>query len=154
MRTLDQAPVLVVVAPEADPVFTAALQGAGAEIVVAGGATPPERVVTTLADLGRRNVTSLFLEGGRTLATAFAAAAEVDEARTFIAPILLSGTDPERESASPAGGAGEGGVEDGPARSAPPSPVTGPAVDRLVPLYSTAEQIGDDTLITARFKEW
>jgi septum formation protein len=53
----------------------------------------------------------------------------------------LTGGDPELEvlenarrkayavvsAASRAGGAGEGGVEDDPARSAPPSPVTGPA---------------------------
>jgi O-antigen ligase len=32
-----------------------------------------------------------------------------------------------RDLSPPAGGAGEGGVEDDPARSAPPSPVTGPA---------------------------
>jgi NADH-quinone oxidoreductase subunit C len=46
---------------------------------------------------------------------------------------------------SSAGGAGDGGVEDDPARSAPPSPATGPAagdlpeIDSCVELFPTAE---------------
>ena len=51
----------------------------------------PDDVAAALAALGRRGVTSLFLEGGRTLAAAFAAAGEIDEARVFVAPILLGG---------------------------------------------------------------
>jgi len=49
------------------------------------------------------------------------------------------------DPASPAGGTGDGGVEDDPARSAPPSPVTGPAgdalpsIDSCVGLFPTAE---------------
>ncbi|HEY7949466.1 MAG TPA: bifunctional diaminohydroxyphosphoribosylaminopyrimidine deaminase/5-amino-6-(5-phosphoribosylamino)uracil reductase RibD [Solirubrobacterales bacterium] len=116
LKTLDQSPVLVVVAPESD---ASALREAGAEILVADG------VEAALADLGRREITSLFLEGGPTLAAAFQAAGELDEARTFIAPILLGG---------------EGQAATGPAR--------------LQPLSHTVEPIGDDILITARFKEW
>ena len=80
MRSLDQSPLLVVVAPRAD---STALRGAGAEIVVAVG------IAAALADLGRRGITSLFLEGGRTLAAAFVDAGQIDEARVFVAPILL-----------------------------------------------------------------
>jgi diaminohydroxyphosphoribosylaminopyrimidine deaminase/5-amino-6-(5-phosphoribosylamino)uracil reductase len=146
MRTLDQSSLLVVVSPAAE---TTALRNAGAEIVVADG------IPSALADLGRRGITSLLLEGGRTLAAAFAASREIDQARTFIAPILLGGSNPELEDASSAGGAGGGGVEDGPsARSAPPSPVAGPAAERMVPLTSTTETVGEDTLLTARFREW
>jgi diaminohydroxyphosphoribosylaminopyrimidine deaminase/5-amino-6-(5-phosphoribosylamino)uracil reductase len=83
LRTLDQSPLLVVASPEAD---SAALRKAGAEIVVADG------IRAALADLGRRGITSLFLEGGPTLAAAFVDADEVDEARTFVAPILLGGS--------------------------------------------------------------
>ena len=104
LRTMDQSPVLVVVAPEAD---AAALRDAGAEIVVADG------IHAALADLGRRDITSLFLEGGPTLAAAFIEAGEVDEARTFVAPVLLSGS------------------------------------ERLSALDGS-----DDTLVTARFREW
>jgi len=141
LSTLDQSPVLIVVSPEAD---AAALREAGAEILVADG------IEATLSELGRRNVTSLFLEGGPALASAFQVANQLDEARIFVAPILL-GAGP---NAPRAGGMGDGGVEDSPwtARSAPPSPTTGPA--RLQPLSHASKTVGDDVLITARFKEW
>jgi diaminohydroxyphosphoribosylaminopyrimidine deaminase / 5-amino-6-(5-phosphoribosylamino)uracil reductase len=148
LATLDQSPVLVVTAPDADAARVNALRDAGAEILVAGGASAADRVASALADLGRRGITSLFLEGGRTLATAFVAADQLDESRTFIAPVLLGQAAPDPR----AGGAGGGGVEDEPARSAPPPPVTGPA--RRSALDSTTERIGEDTLITARYKEW
>ena len=146
LRTLDQAPVLVVISPEAGATRTAALRNAGAEILVAGG------IEAALSDLGRREITSLFLEGGRTLASAFVAADKIDEARTFVAPILLSGPEPSPLAAPHAGGVGDGGVEDAPARSAPPSPPAGPAC--RAPLSFAVEAIGEDALITARFKEW
>jgi diaminohydroxyphosphoribosylaminopyrimidine deaminase / 5-amino-6-(5-phosphoribosylamino)uracil reductase len=63
MRTVDQSPVLVVA----------------------------DGIEVALADLGRRGITSLLLEGGRTLAAAFAAAGQIDEARIFVAPVLLGG---------------------------------------------------------------
>lgn len=83
LRTLEQSPVLVVVSPQAD---ASGLRDAGAEIVVADG------IEAALSDLGRRGITSLFLEGGSTLAAAFAEAGEVDEARVFVAPLLLGGS--------------------------------------------------------------
>jgi diaminohydroxyphosphoribosylaminopyrimidine deaminase / 5-amino-6-(5-phosphoribosylamino)uracil reductase len=125
MTTLDQSPVLVITSPEADPSRTAALREAGAEALVASGATPAGRIQSALADLGRREITSLFLEGGQTLATAFASADQLDESRTFIAPILLG---------------------DSPADPRAPA--------RLSAQWSSTERIGPDTLITARFREW
>ncbi|HWA53370.1 MAG TPA: bifunctional diaminohydroxyphosphoribosylaminopyrimidine deaminase/5-amino-6-(5-phosphoribosylamino)uracil reductase RibD [Solirubrobacterales bacterium] len=83
LRTLDQAPVLVAVAPDAN---AGALREAGAEVLVADG------IPAALAELGRRGITSLFLEGGRTLAAAFADAGEIDEAHVFVAPVLLGGS--------------------------------------------------------------
>jgi diaminohydroxyphosphoribosylaminopyrimidine deaminase / 5-amino-6-(5-phosphoribosylamino)uracil reductase len=83
MRTLDQAPAIVVVSPEAD---ASALRDAGAGVIVADG------IPAALSELGRREITSLFLEGGRTLAAAFADAGEIDEARVFVAPVLLGGS--------------------------------------------------------------
>lgn len=119
LQTLDQAPVVVVASPEAPADRISALKDAGAEVLVATD------IESALRELGRREVTSLFLEGGKTLASAFLAVDQVDESRTFIAPMLL------------------GGPEEG----------DGPAA-RVVALESTTEQVGDDTLITARFKEW
>lgn len=119
LQTLDQAPVLVVTAPGAPSDQISALKDKGSEILVADG------IEAALGDLGRRNVTSLFLEGGRALASAFISAGLVDESRTFIAPMLL------------------GCSEEG-----------GEAVERLVALDSSSERVGEDVLIRARFKEW
>ena len=126
LATLDRSPLLVVIAPDADPARLGALRDLGVEIIVASGSSSADRVTSALTELGRRGITSVFLEGGRTLASAFMAADQVDETRTFVAPVLLGGS---------------------------PSPAADP-VTRLVALESRAEPVGEDTLITARFKEW
>jgi len=145
LQTLDQAPVLVVVSSEADSSRLAALRDSGAEIVVASGSTSADRVSSALADLGRRNITSLFLEGGPTLAAAFLDVDQIDEARTFVAPILLGGARRAGPVVGGGGPAGEVYVLDRP----PPTPPT-----RAVALHSSVEAVGGDVLITARFKEW
>jgi diaminohydroxyphosphoribosylaminopyrimidine deaminase/5-amino-6-(5-phosphoribosylamino)uracil reductase len=93
LQTVDQAPVIVIVGAGSD---AAPLKEAGAEIVVA------DDISGALDDLGRRDIASLFLEGGATLAAAFAEADEIDEARVFVAPVLLAGGEP-RTAADPAG---------------------------------------------------
>jgi diaminohydroxyphosphoribosylaminopyrimidine deaminase / 5-amino-6-(5-phosphoribosylamino)uracil reductase len=142
LKTLDLASVLVVVAPDAPNERVGALRDAGAEICVADG------VEAALADLGRRNITSVFLEGGKTLASAFVAAGQIDESRTFIAPMLL-GVDESDWRAGPAA------VGDPPppatAQGAVP-PTTSPT--REAALESDVQRVGADFLITARIKEW
>ncbi len=91
LRTLDESPVIVVTVAGAD---TAALREAGAEILVADG------IPAALSEFGRRGITSLFLEGGQTLVDAFAEAGEIDEARVFVAPVLLAG-DKRTEAVDP-----------------------------------------------------
>ncbi|MEX2105484.1 MAG: bifunctional diaminohydroxyphosphoribosylaminopyrimidine deaminase/5-amino-6-(5-phosphoribosylamino)uracil reductase RibD [Solirubrobacterales bacterium] len=152
LATLEESPVLVVTAPDADPDRARALRDAGAEILVAGGATQPDRVRTALADLGRRGVTSLFLEGGQTLVSAFVAADQVDESRVFVAPMLL-GEAPGARRAGPVAAASPTvlGARGASAPRGTPAP-TPPA--RVAALESRAESVGEDTLITARFKEW
>ncbi|MBS1679086.1 MAG: dihydrofolate reductase family protein [Actinobacteria bacterium] len=124
LATLDEAPVTVIHGPDADPARLEALLAAGAETIAVGGATLAERVRPALVGLGRRGLTSLLLEGGATLAAAFAAAEQVDEARVFVAPLLLGGPMPDVPFAGLQG----------------------------QPLESTA--VGEDTLIRTRFKEW
>jgi diaminohydroxyphosphoribosylaminopyrimidine deaminase / 5-amino-6-(5-phosphoribosylamino)uracil reductase len=119
LETLEQAPLLVVAATNAPADRVAALQEAGAEVLVATD------LESALRELGRREVTSLFLEGGKTLAASFLRGGQIDESRTFIAPMLLGGSD----SGTDAG-------------------------ERLVALDSSTERVGGDTLVTARFKEW
>ncbi|HVO54330.1 MAG TPA: bifunctional diaminohydroxyphosphoribosylaminopyrimidine deaminase/5-amino-6-(5-phosphoribosylamino)uracil reductase RibD [Solirubrobacterales bacterium] len=127
LSTLDLSPVFVVVSPGADPSRVSALQQAGAEVLTISGPSPADRITAALTDLGRRNITSLFLEGGRTLASAFLAADQIDVSETFIAPVLLGQSNP------PLAG------QDPPRRSA---------------LESSQRAIGDDVLVTARFREW
>ncbi|MFL5833667.1 MAG: bifunctional diaminohydroxyphosphoribosylaminopyrimidine deaminase/5-amino-6-(5-phosphoribosylamino)uracil reductase RibD [Solirubrobacterales bacterium] len=122
LATLDQAPVLVITAPDAPTDRTTALKEAGAEVISA-----PD-LELALRELGRREVTSLFLEGGQTLASSFLSSDLIDESRTFIAPVLLG----RQPNSAPA--------------------VTGPA--RQNALWSSTKNVGDDTLITATYKEW
>jgi diaminohydroxyphosphoribosylaminopyrimidine deaminase/5-amino-6-(5-phosphoribosylamino)uracil reductase len=145
LRTLDVSPVLAVVSQAADPGRVAAVRGAGAEILVAGG------IEAALSDLGRRGITSLFLEGGRTLASAFFAADAIDQSHTFVAPILL-GDSSSRAGGTAAGAPHGGGRGEAASEHMGEPAVTGPA--RQVALSQTVEEIGDDVLITARFKEW
>lgn len=118
IKTIDQAPVLLVTAHDALGERRRALGHAGAEAIAA------TNIESALRTLGRRGVTSLFLEGGKTLASSFLAAGQIDESRTFVAPMLLGGS----ESAA--------------------------AGERLVALESSTERVGEDTLIKARYKEW
>jgi diaminohydroxyphosphoribosylaminopyrimidine deaminase/5-amino-6-(5-phosphoribosylamino)uracil reductase len=138
LATLDEAPVSVVHHPDADHRRVEALLAAGAETIAAPGASPAERATAALAELGRRGLTSLLLEGGATLAAAFAAADQVDEARVFVAPLILGGPAPGPELTA-----------SGRESSAPPLPAT-----RLEGDATTAEIVGEDTLIRTRFKEW
>jgi diaminohydroxyphosphoribosylaminopyrimidine deaminase/5-amino-6-(5-phosphoribosylamino)uracil reductase len=129
--TISDAALLVVVAPGADSERIAALERAGVEVVVASGTDRPARVLAALAELGRRGVTDLILEGGPVLAGAFAAAGEVDEARFFVAPVLLGG------GRSPLEGEGVAEVE-----------------DATRALAVETEPVGQDLLIRARLREW
>ena len=94
---------------------------------------------SALDELGRREITSLFLEGGRTLASAFLSADQIDESRTFIAPMLLG----RQPNSGPRAG-GERSSRTRPAAGAPAG--TGPA--RQTPC-GRQPNVGDDTLITA-----
>ncbi len=92
-RVLDAAaPTLVVVAEDA-PDGRVALLARHAEVVrlprAAGGRGLDLRAL--LAELHRREVRSVLLEGGPTLAGAFVAARLVDEITGYLAPALLGG---------------------------------------------------------------
>jgi diaminohydroxyphosphoribosylaminopyrimidine deaminase/5-amino-6-(5-phosphoribosylamino)uracil reductase len=145
LQTLDQAPVLVVTSPDAPTDRTSALQNAGAEIIIATD------IDSALRELGRREVTSLFLEGGRTLASSFLSADQVDESRTFIAPMLLGKFNPDPRAGGTVGGTMSEEASATGRHGGSPA-VTGPA--RQQALSHTVERIGDDVLITARLKEW
>jgi diaminohydroxyphosphoribosylaminopyrimidine deaminase/5-amino-6-(5-phosphoribosylamino)uracil reductase len=130
-RTVDQAPVIAITGPSAPSERVEALRRAGVETIVLDG-PPPDRVRAALAELGRRGITSLMLEGGPTLAASFLAAGEIDELRLFVAPIVLGG------DARPLL---EGGAN-------------GAIADAERALALEAEPSGEDILIRARMREW
>jgi diaminohydroxyphosphoribosylaminopyrimidine deaminase / 5-amino-6-(5-phosphoribosylamino)uracil reductase len=132
VRSVDQARLLVVVGPAAPAERTAALEGAGAELIVAAGEGAAQ-VVAALAELGRREITSLLLEGGATLAGSFLDAGEVDEMRLFIAPIVI-------------GARGARGVIEGQGAAR--------IEDAQHALATEWQRSGDDLLVSARLREW
>jgi diaminohydroxyphosphoribosylaminopyrimidine deaminase/5-amino-6-(5-phosphoribosylamino)uracil reductase len=130
--SIGEAPLVVIVSPGAARERVEALRGAGAELIVCDG-DPPARVAAVLAELGRRQFTSVLLEGGPTLAGSFLDAGEIDELRLFIAPIVLGGA-----GARPlAAGAGAPVIADA-------TPV----------LAMETERSGEDLLVRARLREW
>ena len=133
VRTAAEAPVTVVCSRAASRRATEALEAAGVEVITVAGENERARVGAALDELGARDVQSVLLEGGPHLAGAFFDAGEVDEVRTFIAPMIAGG----RQARAPVEGQG---VE---AIGAAPRAVS-----------STVERIGEDVLITARLQEW
>jgi diaminohydroxyphosphoribosylaminopyrimidine deaminase/5-amino-6-(5-phosphoribosylamino)uracil reductase len=130
--SIAEAPVIVIAGPEAPDDRVEALAGAGVELIVCTG-RGEQRVRAALDELGRREVTSLMLEGGPTLAGSFVDAGVIDELRLFIAPKLLGG-----DGARPlAGGRGAGSLA---------------GAERA--LAMECERSGDDLLIRARMREW
>jgi diaminohydroxyphosphoribosylaminopyrimidine deaminase / 5-amino-6-(5-phosphoribosylamino)uracil reductase len=128
--SVSEAPLMVVAAPGAPSDRTSALRGAGAEVMVVGGSRA-ERVGSALAELGRRGITSVLLEGGPGLASAFFEAGEIDEMRLFFAPRILGGGRPLIAGA-------------GPERMA----------DAQQALAVEWAEVGDDVLARARIREW
>lgn len=127
-----EARLIVVAGPRAAPERTAALERAGAELVVVHG-TGAAQVAVALPELGRREITSLLLEGGPTLAGSFLDAGEVDELRLFVAPIVIGG----RGARAVIEGEGATGIDQ--------------AQRALAIDWSP---VGDDLLVKARLKEW
>jgi len=133
VQAAPEIPLTVVVSRAARRSDCDALETAGADVIVATGENEPGRVRSALDQLGDDGIISLLLEGGPNLAGAFLDASEIDEARLFIAPMLLGG-------------------------SAARDPLEGEGVERIddalraLDMESTC--IGGDLLITARIKEW
>jgi diaminohydroxyphosphoribosylaminopyrimidine deaminase/5-amino-6-(5-phosphoribosylamino)uracil reductase len=130
VRSLDVAPLYVFVEAGADAARVAGLRDRGAEVVELAG-DRERRLADALAELGRRGVTSLLVEGGAELAGSLLAAGEVDELRVFRAPKVL--------------GAGI------PLASGPGFECVADAID---PLSVEWERTGDDMLARARLREW
>lgn len=109
VRTARESPLLVAVSQSASPTNIANLKEAGAEVLVLGGGVQSSNVSSNqpdlaklLAELGRRSLTNLLVEGGSEVLGSFCDAQLIDEAHVFIAPKVAGG----RDGISPVGGQG------------------------------------------------
>ena len=130
-RTVSQGPVLVLVGLEAPPGRCATLERAGVEVALVEGRRG-ERITAGLAELARRGVQSLLVEGGAGLAAAMLGAGVVDRVAWVLAPMLIGG------AAAP-GAVGEPGV----ARLADAARLRDVAVER----------VGEDVLLSGRLRD-
>ncbi|HEX6586128.1 MAG TPA: bifunctional diaminohydroxyphosphoribosylaminopyrimidine deaminase/5-amino-6-(5-phosphoribosylamino)uracil reductase RibD [Solirubrobacterales bacterium] len=133
VRSIDEAPLSVVCAPEAASARRDGLERAGAEVIVTPGRTPGARLVAALDELGRRGIQDLLVEGGPMLAGALFDAGEIDEVRLFVAPILVGAAD----ARAVLEGEGVARIADG-----------------VRPLATEHESVGEDLLVRARLREW
>lgn len=133
VNSADEAPLIVICAPEAASARRNALEGAGAEVIVAPGRTKGARLEAALDELGRRQIQDLLVEGGPTLAGALFDAGEIDQLRLFVAPVLVGAAEARAVLE------GEGAVR---------------IADGIRPLATDFEQVGEDMLVRARLREW
>lgn len=130
-----ETPLYVVVSRAAPRTATEALEMAGAIVITATGENEPARVVSALEQLGDLEdpITSILLEGGPHLAGAFFDAGEIDEARLFVAPMLIGGS----SARDPLEGEGAAKIS-----------------EAMRAISLTAEPSGDDVLLRARLEVW
>jgi diaminohydroxyphosphoribosylaminopyrimidine deaminase/5-amino-6-(5-phosphoribosylamino)uracil reductase len=133
VSSVDEAPLIVVCAPEAASARRDALERAGAEVVVAPGRSQRARLESALDELGRRQIQDLFVEGGPTLAGALFDAGEIDQVRLFVAPVLVGSA----QARAVLEGEGVARIADG-----------------VRPLETSFDQVGEDLLVRARLREW
>jgi len=129
VHTAGEVPVLLAVGPDAEVEQQDRLRRAGCEVFVCPGQTPAERLDALLAELGRRRMTNLLVEGGAKLLGGLLDARAIDEVHVFVAPKLVGGA----EAIGPVGGRGVAELSDA-LQLHPPR----------------VEQIGPDVYITGR----
>jgi diaminohydroxyphosphoribosylaminopyrimidine deaminase/5-amino-6-(5-phosphoribosylamino)uracil reductase len=91
MRTLDQAPLLIVVPKSATPEPLVPLVTAGAKVFRCYTDDRIGMVNDLLDELGLRQMTYLLVEGGGSVLGSFAAAGEIDETHVYIGPKVVGG---------------------------------------------------------------
>jgi diaminohydroxyphosphoribosylaminopyrimidine deaminase / 5-amino-6-(5-phosphoribosylamino)uracil reductase len=133
VTSIDQAPLIVICAPEAASARRDGLARAGAEVIVASGRNDEARLEAALDELGRHQIQDLLVEGGPTFAGALFDAGEIDQVRLFIAPVFIGAA----EARAALEGTGAMRIADG-----------------VRPLATSFERIGEDMLVRARLREW
>jgi len=105
IKTIDQAPVIVVCSDKASHQNIEALKSAGAEVVQIPGSDQVD-ITALLSEFGNRKMTNVLVEGGGKLLGSINDAHLIDEAHIFIGPRILGGAD----SVSPVEGDGNSTV--------------------------------------------
>ncbi len=108
VRTARDAPVLVATGEDASPVRRQRLAEAGCEVLALVGESHVERLDALLAELGRRRMTNVLVEGGARVLGTLLDVRAIDEVHVFVAPKLLGGAD----AASPIAGLGLAAMAD------------------------------------------
>lgn len=93
LRTAADVPVMVATTAAAPAVRQTALQTAGAEVLILPAAPSGQAgLVELLAELGRRRLTNVLVEGGSAVLGSCLDRQVIDEAHVFMAPRLLGGS--------------------------------------------------------------
>ena len=100
--TAQQAPVLVVIGPEADESAASTLSAQGCEVLRLNATGPELRFEQLLDALGKRRMTNVLVEGGAAVLGTLFDHRLVDEVHAFIAPIVAGG----EQAVSPVHGMG------------------------------------------------
>lgn len=93
LKTLEQAPVMIVTTEATQSSRVKDYEQAGAAVVVLKTADRVEMINELLSYLGERQIDSLLVEGGGTLAESFVQARAVDKFIVYIAPMIIGGRD-------------------------------------------------------------
>ena len=134
VTSVEIAPLVVLVGPDAPADRVKALESAGASLVTCVGDSNADRAVAGLMALAEDfGVSDLLLEGGPTLAGVLFDAAEIDRLLFFIAPTVIGSAEA-------------------------PSVLAGKGVGRIAeathPLTLESTRVGEDILLDARLREW
>lgn len=103
----NESPVWVAVTAKAPAEKIKILKEMGAEVLVCGDAEHVD-LSLLMKVLGEKNITSLLVEGGGTVAYSFLKNSFVDKVKAFIAPMLIGG----EAAKTPVEGAGAGRLDD------------------------------------------
>jgi diaminohydroxyphosphoribosylaminopyrimidine deaminase / 5-amino-6-(5-phosphoribosylamino)uracil reductase len=130
-QTARETPVLMAVGEESAVADRQRLAATGCEVFVCDGQTPAARLDALLAELGRRRLTNVLVEGGGGLLGSLLSAQQIDEVHTFVAPKLFGG------ATAPTAVGGEGIAE---------------LCSALMLQRPVVRELGDDMYLCARVK--
>ncbi|MGD9644722.1 MAG: bifunctional diaminohydroxyphosphoribosylaminopyrimidine deaminase/5-amino-6-(5-phosphoribosylamino)uracil reductase RibD [Pirellulales bacterium] len=102
VRTARESPVLVACCPSAPAAARQRLMAAGCEVFACPGETYAARFDALLAELGRRRMTNVLVEGGSEVLGSLVDTGAIDEVHAFVAPQLIGG----QGAPAPIGGQG------------------------------------------------